>query len=685
MHQERNQYEIAFAQFGVQLEERGDQLVGMCPFEEKKDKFFVNPENGMWDSKVAGKAGNLYTFFRDWSTHCTAKMKAVDFMPLAESRKLPVAALLDHVIPNALNSEYMIPCYNVDGKLSDLGHYSVGSKGVMRTKGTKMCLNGAHKLADTPLNVPVYICEGEWDWIALQWMHAALKAPSVCVCLPGAGTFKEEWVPLFKGRAVRCCYDNDEAGRKGEEKAQALLTGVAKEVKYLQWLELHPDKYDVRDLILDIAHPSAVAPKLKKCYETMEAMFQLSSRTPQTAKTPAAKAADAGEVTPPEQVPTRAQVETKYGEWLKMTDTDPLAFMFGVCYANRFQGDPVWGLLVAPPGGSKTELLITLATSAWVEMVSTLTPASLVSGMRMPSGEDPSILPKLNKRMLIVKDFTTILTSNVIQRDEVFAILRDVYDGRFEKMFGNGLKREYEVKFGMLAGVTPSIDGFQSVHTSLGERFLKYRLDQFLLPGTEEDRLLRVLSNINHENSMREELAAMGKRMLGMFVDPAKAPKFTPEIGKSVMRCARYTAKLRSAVERDKYTGALTAIPTTEVATRLTKQLMKLAMGVAIYYGHDKIGDDEMRIVRKVCIDTAPAMQQHATNAVLRIWRKTKSPVSIEDILPHVPFCAATLAEVVRDLCTLGILEKLKEEARLNKFTYRPTPVLLEIAEGAGV
>lgn len=65
----------------------------------------------------------------------------------------------------------------------------------------------------------VFICEGELDVLRLE--AAGVYAVS---STGGAGTFKEEWVELFEGKNVLCCFDNDQAGLMGMQKLATMFT-----------------------------------------------------------------------------------------------------------------------------------------------------------------------------------------------------------------------------------------------------------------------------------------------------------------------------------------------------------------------------------------------------------------------------------------------------------------------------
>jgi hypothetical protein len=50
-----------------------------------------------------------------------------------------------------------------------------------------------------------------------------------------------------------------------------------------------------------------------------------------------------------------------------------------------------------------------------------------------------------------------VLSMHREARAQIIGQLREVFDGRTEKSFGNGLRIEWEGKFGIVAGVTPII------------------------------------------------------------------------------------------------------------------------------------------------------------------------------------------------------------------------------------
>jgi hypothetical protein len=69
-----------------------------------------------------------------------------------------------------------------------------------------------------------------------------------------------------------------------------------------------------------------------------------------------------------------------FRKWLYLPDPAPLLVTLGAVAANVRDGDPVWLLLVGPPGGGKSELLQSLIGLPDIHPTATLTEAALLSG-----------------------------------------------------------------------------------------------------------------------------------------------------------------------------------------------------------------------------------------------------------------------------------------------------------------
>jgi len=678
-------YRRVFEAHGIEfVKDSGDgiNLIADCPFSGKEKKLYVNIETGQWDSKVAGISGNHYTFLREIYNWALTQTDDSDLLQIAQHRKLPISAFKGKIARNPLTGKYLIPEYNVDGKLTGLGAWFPGSKGVFRTPKTNVQLNGAHKVQEGDI---LFICEGEWDWFALQWTFDALgKTNCKALCVPGAATLKDEWQPIFKDHSVRCCYDNDDPGRKGELKAKKLLEPVAYDLKFAHWKQDLPDGYDIRDLVTEICNGKDAESLAKKAYMKLMAMFDIRTNQEFREGRPSGGAEKKEE--DPGPIPSAKELEEGYSKWLKLASYTPLDVIFGTIFANRIDGDPVWTFIIAPPSGSKTELLMTLNGSPEIETTTTLTAPALISGIKFPEGQDPSLLVKVNGRMLVIKDFTTILTMNTGARDEVFGVLRDVYDGYVEKFFGTGIKKSYKSKFGILAGVTPAIDAVSAQHSALGERFLKFRLDRYETDAGEKAKIKRALGNVGQETKMRAELQALAKRMLKKQL-PKELPALPEEMLERVTAIAMFTAYLRGAVMKDPYSGEMLCLPVREVGTRLAKQMVKLGVGISVFRDKQVIDEETLAILKLVALDTAP----DRVNALVKfIWDNTKQDpkafIGTKEIASVVKMSDATISRVMQDCLVLGLIQRSKNgDGPFGGNKYRLSASLEELVRTSGI
>ena len=106
-----------------------------------------------------------------------------------------------------------------------------------------------------------------------------------------------------------------------------------------------------------------------------------------------------------------AAVKNAVSHWLYLEDDTFIDVGLATVVGHKFGGDPIWLFLIAPSGSAKTEFLRALTTDR-VHHLSALTPNTFVSGLNQPGKKDPSLLPLLDGKVLVIKDFTAVLSEN---------------------------------------------------------------------------------------------------------------------------------------------------------------------------------------------------------------------------------------------------------------------------------
>jgi len=299
-----------------------------------------------------------------------------------------------------------------------------------------------------------------------------------------------------------------------------------------------------------------------------------------------------------------AQLEETMGRHYILHDTDYVHVVLGTMFANRLNDVPTWLYLAGQPSCGKTEILNPLAAHDSVKMISRWTEQTLVSGRgKQGSKADSSLLPELDKKVLIVKDLTSALSMNQNTAQSILGELRDAFDGKCSKAFGikdgdaDTVIKEYKSKFGMIAGVTHAIDKHHRIIGDLGERFLMYRI-----PDVPKDVARRVCMMIGgqHKESFRQE--EMDTAACDVLNQETEAPVLSKEQLEQICNAAFLGATLRVQIPRDHRTKQAKDVPSTEAPYRIMKQLCNLAIGMSWAKGLPRVSGRDIDRAQKTAL-----------------------------------------------------------------------------------
>lgn len=659
--------EKPFEQLGFKVRtDSGTQVIGDCAFCGGSEKMYINRENMLWDCKSCGRDGNLEGFLDQISTvfvnHATNKALA----KLTRSRGLEKETFRAWGV--GWSGEFFtIPMHgNVRGRLVNLKRYRVGGRG-MTTAGCKLNMLRPQKVHDSDT---VWICEGEWDAMALWELLRKCGVEHDVYAMPGANTFPTDCTALCEGKVVNVIYDNDSPGEKGTVRVFKRLTGVAKDLRFFHWPEGTPDDFDFRDYYLQ-------GDREPRLYYTLHDRLQHAPTGEIEGDAEAEEVLENAKLYGPVQYSGEGMayeaVYEAFRKWLVIPDTEVIDILFGTIFANRIPGDPLWLMIVAPPGGSKTALIRTLGGAKGIIEASSLTRASLISGFNS-NGKDPSLIPKLNDRVLVIKDFTTILSKDSVEKEEIFGILRDCYDGYCEKHLGNGVHRKYESKFGIIAGVTPAIEREGAQGTMLGERFLRCRLTRTSSrDAREHDIILRAIRSLGKDDIMNTELREAAAACIDVDTSEAGIPHLSPEMELRIVDLATWVSHLRGVVPRDQFTGVVHYSPMTEHPTRLAKQLAKLAYGISIFKDHTTVRQSTFKAIARVAMGTVPDRVECIVETMYSKSRRPNqaSAFSITKLVQETDFPRKTIQFVLEDMELLGMVIREGSNWRMSPEIYQ--------------
>ena len=143
----------------------------------------------------------------------------------------------------------------------------------------------------------------------------------------------------------------------------------------------------------------------------------------------------------------------------------------------------------------------------------------------MPGAKDASLLPKISGKILIFKDWTSLLSINKDARAEIMGQFREVYDGEMKKPFGNGKIAQWKGKIGFVPTVlketAPSPDN--AVALVCGPPIMiKFSLQALGELGFSDEQVYTTL-----ENKMKCGLGKCGRCNVGDIYICKEGPVYT--------------------------------------------------------------------------------------------------------------------------------------------------------------
>ncbi len=359
---------------------------------------------------------------------------------------------------------------------------------------------------------------------------------------------------------------------------------------------------------------------------------------------------------------TFPELKEVFNKWMLIPDPYFLKYVLSCYCANALSQRPVWTIIVAPSGGGKTEMLNSLLPLEMIYPLSTLTTNTFLSGM--PGAKDQSLLPQLNDKILLVKDWTVILSMQKDAKAELFGQFRDIHDGAMTKAFGNGQNRTWTGKVSILAACTEEVDRNQQQHTHLGERFVFYRP---LMPDRHEVAR-RSLQNSAKQQEMGVALQnAIYAFVKGVnFADYESLPELPGKAQEELVDLAEFATKARSGVIRDfGFKKDVLFVPTPEMPTRVLQQVALVGQGAMIVNGGG-LSDRDMEMMYKVMLDSVPLTNMMVIKEMARGDSQTTAAIA-----SALGYPTETIRTYLENQALLGVCvrEKGKQADRwkLNK------------------
>jgi len=215
-------YFMEYSRFLKKVKRTGDKVMALCPFHNDTNlSFSVDLKTGKYNCFGCDEKGNYITFRSKIDNVNTDEAYKIILKELGISDEEEAARKRIYTIKNYCHEKQFSSAWLVeDWKMGDYRNgikipyldeagkeittrYRYASKMFTWSKGAKVCLYGLHKLSEIQSKGYVVLVEGESDTHTL-WFH---NIPALGV--PGASTFKPEWVEILKGLKVYIHHEGD--------------------------------------------------------------------------------------------------------------------------------------------------------------------------------------------------------------------------------------------------------------------------------------------------------------------------------------------------------------------------------------------------------------------------------------------------------------------------------------------
>jgi hypothetical protein len=265
-------------------------------------------------------------------------------------------------------------------------------------------------------------------------------------------------------------------------------------------------------------------------------------------------------------------------------------------------------MLIGPSSSGKTEALRALDTLA--EPIDEVTAPALLSWTHGRKPQPTGVLTRIGERGLVtVGDFSTVLaTSDRGGRDQLFALLRRVYDGQVTRDLGNApVPLRWSGRLTLLAACTPAIDNYTSHADQLGPRWLYYRLAAASSAGkraTSRKARLRA----GQLTSSRRQAAELTGQLVRDAHHKAANVQLSPGAAEHLDDLAIVCCYGRAVVPRNAYgRREIEGLAIVEEPPRLVAQLMLLARGLLALELPEPAA---VALCRRAALDSMPAVRR---------------------------------------------------------------------------
>ncbi len=360
-------------------------------------------------------------------------------------------------------------------------------------------------------------------------------------------------------------------------------------------------------------------------------------------------------------------VENKIKQFLPNSQT-ALKLVLAVAASCNFQSQVMlWLLFVGVPSSGKTDLVRLIKDADATYYLDNLTQNAFVSGERSSkSNKVYDLLPLIDKKCLIIKDWTSIFSLDEKMTKKLLGDLVGIYDKEFTKFSSRRGNISYSSAFSQLGCITPAtLNRHTQYMNMVGPRFLCYTMP----PTSFDDEIIsyEIIFSNKDRSLIEKEARLYASSYLNQLTQRAFDIKPLSQEVKDYLRLAaelmadcRGIVLLQSASFKNeegedvKYYEVLDV--QIEAPWRAIQQLIALSKYLAFVVGKDEVGIEELAIIKEVVISSMPADRSQA----LRTIKEHEGTITAKELADLSEKSTKTSRRLLDELVALKALEKIK-------------------------
>lgn len=360
------------------------------------------------------------------------------------------------------------------------------------------------------------------------------------------------------------------------------------------------------------------------------------------------------------------EVENKVKEFLPNSQTT-LKLILAVAVSSTFQNPlMLWFLLVGVPSSGKTDMVRLVKDADVTYYLDNLTQNAFISGERANrSNKVHDLLPLLDKKCLIIKDWTSIFSLDEKMTKKLLGDLVGIYDKEFTKFSSRRGNISYSSAFSQLGCITPAtLNRHTNYMNMVGPRFLCYTMPPTTFDAEKQsyeiifskDRSLIEKEARLHASSYLNQLTQQTPSIQPLSLETREYLRLAAKL----MSNCRGIVLLQSATFKNeegedvKYYEVLDV--QIEEPWRAIQQLISLSKYLAFVVSKDEVGIEELTIIKEVVISSMPADRSQA----LRTLKEHGGEITAKELADLSEKSTKTSRRLLDELVALKALEKIK-------------------------